>query len=195
MARITKASLSEIVNQYLNIINNVRIYDVTKSDTPYWFKSVNFDTNDKIPYLVTIDTLQKCINFAENSFSGNCNCLVNSDCCQTCQAECSSAVSSCQSCQFQSCQSIACQTQDCQTSVCQTYSTTEKRCQSCESGPSCQEQSCQKCQDCQVFSCQLISCEGCQTCETCQTCQKCEECQACQACQGCQIQSCQTCQK
>ena len=68
MANIKKASLSAIVNQYLNIIDTVQIYDETRPDNPYWFKSVDFNNVDKLPYSITLSSLQKCINFAENSF-------------------------------------------------------------------------------------------------------------------------------
>lgn|SRR5574344_194383 len=199
MAHIQKASLESIVNQYLNIVNSVKIYDRTYSGTlpadynKYWFKNVSFSDTDKIPYMITIKNLQECINFVENGFSYNCNCTTNSNCCQSCQTQCSSATG-CQSCQFISCQSNTCQSQDCQTTKCQSPSTTQQ-CQSCESGPSCQAMSCQKCQVCQKISCQMVSCETCQTCQECQSCEECEACEGCQSCQGCQINSCQTCQK
>lgn len=56
---------------------------------------------------VTLASLQECINALEAKFSGNCDCLENLDCCQTCQE------TTCQECQktlCQSCQSTSCQT-------------------------------------------------------------------------------------
>ncbi len=57
---------------------------------------------------VTLASLQECVKSLESKFSGNCNCLVNTDCCQSCQTTtCQSTY--CQSQYCQSCQSSACQ--------------------------------------------------------------------------------------
>lgn len=67
----------------------------------------------------TLASLQACVKSLESAFSNNCNCLVNTDCCQTCQtAACQSTYCQsayCQSCQSQTCQSCQknCSSSDC----------------------------------------------------------------------------------
>lgn len=73
--------------------------------------------NSKLVKKVSLVSLQACVRNLESKFSGNCNCLSNPNCCQTCQTT--------------TCQSTYCQSQYCQS--CQT-----SHCQAC--------QSCQKCQ-------------------------------------------------
>lgn len=65
-----------------------------------------------LPKKVTLASLQECVKNLEAKFSGNCNCLTNSNCCQTCQTT--------------TCQSLYCQSQYCQS--CQS-----QYCQSCQS--------------------------------------------------------------
>lgn len=72
---------------------------------------------------VTLASLQECVKNLESRFSGNCDCLVNEDCCQTCQTT---------TCQSQYCQSQYCQS--CQSSVCQSC---QQQCQcQCNCSPS-----------------------------------------------------------
>jgi hypothetical protein len=58
-------------------------------------------SSDVSPEAVKITSLQQAINGFEEKFSGNCNCLVNNECNQTCQGYI------CQSTGNQSCQSAA----------------------------------------------------------------------------------------
>lgn len=58
--------------------------------------------------------LKSVILDMETRFSNNCNCLTNTNCCQTCQSTTcqSSTCQSCQTCQTQTCQS-QCKTVNC----------------------------------------------------------------------------------
>lgn len=81
-----------------------------------------------------ITNLRSAINGYETRFSGNCDCLQNTDCCQSCQK--------------QDCQSQC-------TSVCQSQCTTScQSCQSCQSQCNKTGTGCQSCQSCQSNSCQ-----------------------------------------
>lgn len=55
----------------------------------------------KVPVAAKITELQSAINAMESLFSGNCDCLSNTNCCQTCQGCQSSKCQSCQGCQTQ----------------------------------------------------------------------------------------------
>lgn len=89
----------------------------------------NDSTATNIPKKTSLEQLRTAINNLETRFSANCNCLTNTNCCQTCQG--------CQSCQSIPCQSKTCQS--CQSSSCQT-------CEGCVSCQACQTESCQSCQ-------------------------------------------------
>lgn len=82
--------------------------------------------NSKLVKKVTLASLQACVRNLESKFSGNCNCLTNTNCCQTCQS------TSCQStyCQSEYCQ--ACQSTKCQ--QCQSCQTCQTTCQSSSCG-------------------------------------------------------------
>ena len=102
MAHINKADMSGCVNRTEAVRSAVTfpagtaVPDVSTAS----LEAARPDTN-------TLVSLQACINKLEELFSGNCNCLTNTNCCQTCQS------TGCQSQYCQACQ--ACQT--CQ--VCQ----------------------------------------------------------------------------
>ncbi|EGJ51811.1 hypothetical protein Desaf_3530 [Desulfocurvibacter africanus subsp. africanus str. Walvis Bay] len=67
------------------------------------------------PRRVNLEQLKAAVHWLEGKFSGNCDCLSNPDCCQTCQTiTCQSQASqctcqSCQACQAQ-CSSTNCDT-------------------------------------------------------------------------------------
>ena len=60
-----------------------------------------------VPVAAKITELQSAINAMESLFSGNCDCLTNTNCCQTCQGCQSATCQSCQGCQSQ-CKSNNC---------------------------------------------------------------------------------------
>lgn len=61
-----------------------------------------------VPVAAKLTELQTAINAMETLFSGNCDCLTNTNCCQTCQGCQSSVCQSCQSCQRQCRQKYNC---------------------------------------------------------------------------------------
>lgn len=112
MGVIKKSDLSGCTDRY-NVLK-ASVTFPTETTAP----SVNTSTQDaKIPDKVTLASLQTCIHSMESLFSNNCNCLVNTDCCQTCQ-------------------SASCQTSSCQSQYCQSC----QGCQTCQGCQSCQAQ-------------------------------------------------------
>lgn len=97
--KITKANITSLIGQY----NKIRKYVKFKVGYEH---DVVFDTTAKQPKKIPIEVLKLCVNELEGKFSGNCNCLVNNDCCQGCQRCQSQSCQTCQGCQTcQRCQS------------------------------------------------------------------------------------------
>ncbi len=102
MSELTnKADVSGLTSAYDGIVASVTFAD----GVPAVDKS---GLEGSLVKKVTLASLQECVKNLESKFSGNCNCLVNTDCCQSCQTTtCQSTY--CQSQYCQSCQSSACQ--------------------------------------------------------------------------------------
>lgn len=111
MPLITKKDVTDLTDSYAAILDSV-ILDGTLTPEA---------APGPLARKITLESLQTCVRDLESRFSNNCNCLVNTDCCQTCQT---------QTCQSTYCQSSTCQS--CQSS----------KCQSCQRRPNC------NCSDC-----------------------------------------------
>lgn len=110
---VKRAHVKDLTDAYDAVVEAVRFPDGVKPRP---------DTSalaSRLVKKVTLASLRDCVRQMENRFSNNCNCLVNTNCCQTCQAV---------TCQSVYCQSQYCQS--CQSAVCQS-------CQSCQSSGNC----------------------------------------------------------
>jgi hypothetical protein len=92
---IKKAHIQELINCFENIKVN------TKFNPAITVSPRNDSVASNAPKKVSLEDLRTYINQVETKFTNNCNCLVNENCCQTCQST---------TCQSQSCQTSACQT-------------------------------------------------------------------------------------
>lgn len=131
MSTVTKADLTTCAERYAAITRAVTLPAGTA------FAAVDTSSTTKaVPTTVTLRSLQSAIRAMETLFSGNCNCLTNTNCCQRCES------TRCQSSRCQSCQSTTCQ------SVNQTCQSVNETCQSCQKSvcQSCQTAACQSCQ-------------------------------------------------
>jgi hypothetical protein len=99
MAAINKADVQEIVAQYDDTKSSVIFSDYA----PPTIADIGME---KYPKKIRLADLKSAVAALETKFSNNCNCLENTDCCQTCQ---SCQGTTCQSCQGSACQS--CQSQ------------------------------------------------------------------------------------
>lgn len=130
------------VTELMTALTNIK----TVVTFPTAYNPTLSESNTTFPNITDIGRIRTAINGFESRFSGNCDCLENTDCCQTCQT---TTCQSCQTTKCQSCQSTTCQSQSCQscqTTTCQTTT--------------CQTTTCQACQSCQSNSCQSNSCQS-----------------------------------
>lgn len=102
---IKKTHIQELLDGFESVKQN------TKFATPFTNACSNESVTSDIPKKISLNDLRTYVNQLETKFNSNCNCLVNTDCCQSCQG--------CQSCQSYSCQSGTCQSYSCQAGQCQ----------------------------------------------------------------------------
>ena len=95
---IKKVHIQELINDHEAIKG-----DVTFTD-PYTATPSSASVTTSVPKKLSLDDLRIYVNQLETRFSSNCNCLTNTDCCQTCQTttcqdQCTCQTTTCQTCQ------------------------------------------------------------------------------------------------
>ena len=163
-------------------------------ENPKFQSRVRFNTSD-------IGNIRNAINRLESAFSGNCNCIRNNDCCQTCQklAQCKPdlivGTGVTLRCQIEICQAFtnqkecsrSCQDSTCQSAICQSIvqcsecaGTNQKQCYECKQADQCKDQGCQQSVQCCEYICQtrvIVDCNNQNQCDGNQTCESCQECE------------------
>lgn len=146
---IKRADVSALVSTYNTIRTSVTFTQGAAGGTGTMPVNVA-NLNSPIPEKVTLESLKECIDDLFSKFSGNCNCGVNNDCNQTCQA-------------------TTCQTQC-------TVTGNQAQCNA-TANQGCQATTCQKCQTAANQGCQSHANQGCQLNQGCQVCQLNQGCQ------------------
>jgi len=190
--QIQKSILNTLLRRYNNIVNSVKLFGVPVNNSigetttlpsenyqAIFQQKIQYNTNDKTPYIITVKDLQKAVNYLENRFSGNCNCYAIQIRCQECQQQCTTdkGVDRGQcSCQYAS-ERMNGFSYVCQTISCQTVNAI-KSCENCQSCQSCQIMKHDvRCQSCQQIDCQTLRCEAPNAQCACQECQnQCSQC-------------------
>ena len=103
---IKKVHIQELINDHEVIKNSVTFSDAYTS-TPS-----NGSVATVLPKKISLDELRTYVNQLETRFTNNCDCMTNTDCCQTCQTttcqgQCTCQTTICQVCQ--SCQTLRAQ--------------------------------------------------------------------------------------